>query len=279
MLTLQGIDGGEPMDGFGRLREGMKWMWSLGDYREVAVRLRPHAEALVAACDIGPGMAVLDVAAGNGNVAIEAARRGAEVTASDLTPSMVEMGRARSDAEGLAITWLEADAEELPLPTCSFDIVTSAFGAIFAPRPERAAAELFRVARPGGLVAMANYTSRGFLAAFAELISDFATPAPISLPSPFQWGDEAEVRRRFDGLASSIELRPYMAAFEFGSTAEALGFMERTNAGQLALRSLLPEERYREVLKRSECLIRQLNAVSDGRTVLEFEYLMVLARA
>ncbi|HKA50642.1 MAG TPA: class I SAM-dependent methyltransferase [Candidatus Dormibacteraeota bacterium] len=224
-------------------------------------------------------MTVLDVAAGNGNVAIEAARRGAKVTASDLTPSMVEMGRARSEAEGLPITWLEADAEELALSACSFDVVTSAFGAIFAPRPERVAAELFRVARPGGLVAMANYTSRGFLAAFAELISDFATPAPISLPSPFRWGDEAEVRRRFDGLASSIEVRPCTAAFEFGSTAEALGFMERTNGGQLALRSLLPEERYREVVGQSERLVRQLNASRDGRTVLEFEYLIVLARA
>ena len=267
------------MDTYGRLREGMKWMWSLGDYSEVAVRLRPHAEALVAACDIKPGMTVLDVAAGNGNVAVEAARRGAEVTACDLTPSMVEMGRARSAAEGLAISWLEADAEELPLPTRSFDIVTSAFGAIFAPRPGRVAAELFRVARPGGLVAMANYTNRGFLAAFADLVSDFATPAPISLPSPFQWGDADVVRRRFDGLASTIEVRPCMAAFEFDSTAEALGFMERTNAGQLALRSLLPEARYREVQERSERLMREQNGASDGRTVLEFEYLIVLARA
>ena len=267
------------MDTYGRLREAMKWMWSLGDYREVAMRLRPHAQALVAACGISPGMTVLDVAAGNGNVAIEAARMGAEVTASDLAPSMVEMGRERSEEEGLAITWLEADAEELPLPTGSFDIVTSAFGAIFAPRPERVAPELFRVARPGGLVAMANYTSRGFLAAFADLISSFASPAPIALPSPFQWGDADEVRRRFDGLASSIELRPRIGAFEFGTTQEALAFMERTNPGQLALRSLLPEERYREVLEQSECLMREQNAVSDGRTVLEFGYLMVLARA
>src|SRR5262249_2929061 len=151
--------------------------------------------------------------------------------------------------------------------------------AIFAPRPERVAAELFRVARAGGLVAMANYTSRGFLAAFADLVSDFATPAPISLPSPFQWGDADVVRRRFAGLASSIEVRRCMAAFEFDSTAEALGFMERTNAGQLALRSLLPEARHREVQEHSERLIREQNVASDGRTVLEFEYLMVLARA
>jgi ubiquinone/menaquinone biosynthesis C-methylase UbiE len=149
------------MDPYDRLKEGMKWMWSLGDYPELATRLQPHAEALVQSCAIGAGMKVLDVAAGNGNFAVEAARRGGEVVASDLAPRMVELGRARSEAEGLAIEWLEADAEELPLSTDRFDVVASVFGAMFAPRPGRVAAELFGVTRLGGLVAMANYSSAG----------------------------------------------------------------------------------------------------------------------
>ncbi len=265
------------MDPYRRLRDGVQWMWSLGDYSEVARRLHPYAEALVDACDIRSGMTVLDVAAGNGNVAVEAARRGAEVTASDLTPSMVELGRSRTEEEGLAIAWKEADAEELPFASCSFDVVTSAFGAIFAPRPERVAAEMFRVAKRGGKVAMANYTKMGFLAAFAELITELATPAPMSLPSPFQWGVPDQVRLRFEGLASSIEVQPLIGVLEFDSPEDALAFMERTNGPLLALRSMLPAERYREMLGRSERLVHEQNVASDGRAVLEFGYLIVLA--
>src|SRR5438445_9244037 len=117
-------------------------MWSLGDYARLAEALEPHAEALADACAIHPGTSVLDVAAGNGNFAIAAARRGATVIASDLTPRMVELGRARSESEGLAIEWQEADAEELPFETDRFDVVVSVFGAMFAPQPERVAAEL-----------------------------------------------------------------------------------------------------------------------------------------
>ncbi len=219
----------EPLD---RLREASRWMWSLGDYRDVARYLQPHAEALAVAADIRRGMDVLDVAAGNGNFAIVAAQRGANVMASDLTPKMIELGRARTAAEGLEIDWQEADAEQLPFPDDQYDVVASVFGAMFAPRPDRVAAELFRVAKPGGVVAMANYSSAGFLGSFADLLIKFslAPPGGADLPSPFAWGDPEEVRRRFEGMTSSLRMESRTVRFTFPSLEAGFDFWERTNA-------------------------------------------------
>jgi SAM-dependent methyltransferase len=253
-------------------------MWSLGDYGELATLLEDHAEALAAACDLRPGTTVLDVAAGNGNFAVAAARRGAVVTASDLTPRMVELGRARSQAAGLDVEWTEADAEDLPFPDGRFDVVASVFGAMFAPRPERVASELFRVARPGGLVAMANYGEGGFLGSFAALVAGTTGPPPVELPSPFLWGDAGGVRRKFAGLAASIDVTPRPVTFEFGSPDEALAFWERSNGPQVAIRTVLPPDRYREVRERAAGLIRELNRRDDGRCALESDCLLVLAR-
>src|SRR5262245_49566699 len=164
-------------------------MWAQGDYPAVALLLEPGALALADLCDIRSGMQVLDVAAGTGNFALVASARGAEVTAVDLTPHMIELGRARAEAAGLDIEWLEGDAEELPCPDAAFDLVASVFGAMFAPRPERVAAELFRVCRDGGAVAMASYNRDGFLGSMADLFARYSTPLPFELPSPFAWGE------------------------------------------------------------------------------------------
>ena len=266
------------MDRYSQLKEGVKWMWSLGDYTEVAARLSPYAEALVEAADIRRGITVLDVAAGNGNVAIAAAHRGAAVTASDLTPHMVALGRARSEAEGLAIEWREADAEALPFDANRFQVVASVFGAMFAPQPERVAAELFRVVRPGGLVAMANYASDGFLGRFSALITQYAPPAPTALPSPFRWGDADEVRHRFEGLASSIEMQRRTLTFAFDTIAQGLEFWKRTNGPLIALKSLVPAETYRVVLTEAADLLADANRADDGPLILDSAYLQVIAR-
>jgi ubiquinone/menaquinone biosynthesis C-methylase UbiE len=263
---------------YSRLKEGAKWMWSLGDYREVAERLYPCAAELAVAADIGVGMMVLDVAAGNGNFAIAAARRGATVTATDLTPRMVALGRARSEADSLAIAWQEADAEALPFATGCFDAAASVFGAMFAPQPERVAAELFRVVRPGGIVAMANYASEGFLGRFAALITTYAPPAPAPLPSPFAWGDADEVCQRFTEFASAITVERRTLTFTFDTPEQGLAFWERTNGPLIALHQLVPPDTYRTIAARTADLLAELNRAEDGRVILDSAYLQVVAR-
>jgi SAM-dependent methyltransferase len=267
------------VDPFERLKDASKWMWSLGDYRDVARYLQPHAEALAIAADIRPGMEVLDVAAGNGNFAIAAAQRGAHVMASDLTPKMIELGRARTAAEGLDIDWKEADAEHLPFPDGFYDVAGSVFGAMFAPRPDRVAAELFRVIKPAGLVAMANYAQTGFLGSFTDLLLKYslAPPGGTQLPSAFEWGDPAEVRRRFDRRASSLRLETRTVRFAFPSVDAGFAFWERTNPPLMALRTMVPPKRYEQLRFEGASLMRTMNVATDGSLALDSEYLSVIA--
>jgi len=267
------------VDPFERLKDASKWMWSLGDYRDLARYLQPHAETLAAAADIRPGMDVLDVAAGNGNFAIAAADRGAHVTASDFSPKMIELGRARTAAEGIDVDWQEADAEQLPFPDAAYDVAASVFGAMFAPRPERVAAELFRVVKPGGLVAMANYSKAGFLGSFADLLIKYslAPPGGAELPSPFDWGDPAVVRIRFDGMASSLRLETRIVRFAFPSVDVGFAFWERTNPPLMALKMTLPRDRYELLRTEGAGLMRTMNVATDDRLALDSDYLSVIA--
>lgn len=268
------------MDPYVQMKEATKWMWALGDYGDVAALLEPHAETLAAAAGIQPGMDVLDVAAGNGNFAIAAVRRGAHVVASDVTPRMLELGQARTQADGLTIDWVAGDAEDLPFSANRFDVVGSVFGAMFAPRPERVASELFRVVKPGGTVAMANYARTGFLGTFAEMLTRFSLQPPgnIELPSPFAWGDPAQVRQRFNGRTSSLRLEMRTVTFSFPTLEAGWQFWERTNPPLLALKAMLPPERYREVQAAVAGLMRQMNARRGAALRLDSEYLSVVAR-
>jgi SAM-dependent methyltransferase len=261
-----------------KLKEGMRWMWSLGDYPLLAEVLEPHAEALAEACRLSSGSVVLDVAAGNGNFALAAARRGAIVTASDLTPRMVDLGRARCAAAREPIEWTEADAERLPFSDDAFDVVGSVFGAMFAPRPELVASQLFRVVKPGGLVAMANYSPGGFLGRVSETMASFSARPSIDIPSPFLWGDERELRRRFAGLASSIEVVSRRLAFESSSVDRFLKFWETTNGPHNALKAMLPPDEYQKVVTAWIALVNELNESIDGGVRLSSPYILVLAR-
>ena len=252
-------------------------MWSLGDYTEVANLLEPAAIKLVRACGLESGTSVLDIAAGNGNFALAAATRGASVVASDLTPRMLELGRARSAAAGVEIDWREGDAEALPFPDASFEVVASVFGAIFAPRPELMAQEMFRVCREGGLVAMANYSWAGFLGEYAKILARYSNPAPVPLPSPFEWGDAAVIRQRLGHLASEIEVRPETLTMSFASVEAGIEMWERTNAPTIAIRTMLPPERYAEFRTQAVELMREANRARRGLE-LESDYVMVLAR-
>jgi ubiquinone/menaquinone biosynthesis C-methylase UbiE len=260
------------------MKEAIRWMWSLGDYGALAVHLEPHAIELAQRSRLQPGSEVLDVAAGNGNFAIAAARLGATVMATDLTPAMVELGRSRSRTLGMAIEWLEADAEELPFPDDRFDVVASVFGAMFAPHPERVASEMFRVAKRGGLVAMANYAPKGFLPRFTALMAERGPAPPPGMHSPFEWGITDEVHRRFKGLTSSIEIYPQALTFEFESLEAAWDFWERTNPPLMAMLSRLDADQITSLREEGRKLFAELNQVSGGGITLESDYLQVLAR-
>jgi 2-polyprenyl-6-hydroxyphenyl methylase/3-demethylubiquinone-9 3-methyltransferase len=253
-------------------------MWAQGDYAAVARLLEPYAVRLAGLCNIGPGMNVLDVAAGNGNFALAAVGQGANVTACDLTPRMIEMGRARSEAARQDIEWIEGDAEALPVPDASFDLVASVFGAMFAPQPQLVASELFRVCRSSGLVAMANYAPEGFLGSMSALFASYSNPLPYEVPSPFEWGDSAVVKRRFDTLAREVEIQPDTLTMRFESVDAGMEFWERTNAPTIALRMTLPAERYVDFQRDARKLMEEMNASRDGRLELESSYVMVLAR-
>ena len=173
-------------------------MWASGDYPSmVETWLLPLGPRLVEASGIGPGVRVLDVAAGTGNASLPAAQAGADVTASDLTPELLEAGRRRADAAGLTLAWVEADAEHLPFEDASFDVVISAIGAMFAPHHQQTANELMRVCRPGGTIGLLSWTPEGMIGALLRTIGPFAPPPPPGAQPPPLWGSEAHLTELF----------------------------------------------------------------------------------
>jgi len=224
------------------------------------------------------GAKVLDVAAGNGNFALAAARLGGRVTASDVTPHMVELGQARSRAEGVDMAWLAGDAEALPFAASSFDLVASVFGAMFAPRPELVVAEMFRVARSGGMIAMAGYGSAGYLGRLSDLISTFSSAPASALPSPFLWGDAVEVTRRFAGSASQLEIEPRTLTFRFDTIEDWHERFANTNPPLMALKQMLPAAAFEGLMAQAVALVEELNQARDEGIVLESSYLVVIAK-
>ena len=180
------------------LKARHRTMWASGDYEAmVTTFLLPLGPVLVEACGIGEGMTVLDVGAGTGNASIPAAERGAKVTASDLTPELLEAGRRRADSLGVKLDWTPADAENLPFEDGSFDVVMSSIGAMFAPHHQDVADELTRVCKPGGTIGMLNWTPEGMIGALFRTIGPFAPPPPPGAQSPPLWGSEDHLRGLF----------------------------------------------------------------------------------
>ena len=264
-------------DDVARLKERMKDLWALGDYPEVAKRFMPVAEALVAACDIGAGDHVLDVAAGDGNVAIAAASIGARVTASDLTPPLVAAGQARTTALGLDVRWDEADAEALPYADGGFDAVTSAFGLMFAPRPEVAIAEAFRVTRPGGVVGLTAWTPDGFSGQITALMGEYL-PVPMGTDRPIDWGIETTVRHRLAPHSKGLSVTRGSITWEFDSLEAAVTWQESSFGALIAARAALPAARYAELRERFIGLMAEWNRATDGTVRLPAAYLLVVAR-
>ncbi len=169
-------------------------MWASGDYPSmVETFLLPLGPVLPEVCGLGPGMRVLDVAAGTGNASLPAAERGASVVASDLTPELLEAGRRRAEAQGLDLEWVEADAENLPFEDASFDVVMSTLGVMFAPQDQASAGELVRVCRPGGTIGLLSWTPEGMIGGLCRTMGPFAPPPPPGAQPPPLWGDESHL--------------------------------------------------------------------------------------
>jgi SAM-dependent methyltransferase len=257
------------------LKERMKATWMAGDFGKVAEFAAADAARFVDGLPLRPGMKVLDVACGTGNTAIPEARKGAIITGVDIATNLLEQARLRAQSEGLAIDFREGDAEKLDFPDASFDAVVTMFGAMFAPRPELVAAELVRVCRPQGFVAMANWTPEGFVGKTFILTSQHVPPPP-GVPAPVLWGKEDVVRQRFAKFNCKVETFKRNAEFKypfdgksvveffrkyFGPTQAA--FARLDSAGQSALARDL------------EKLWAENNRGSGNETIVTAEYLDV----
>ena len=254
-------------------------MWASGDYPSmVETFLLPLGPRLVEACGIGPGMRVLDVAAGTGNASILAAQRGAPVTASDLTPELLEAGRRRAEAEGLEFEWAEGDAEHLPFDDGSFDIVMSSIGAMFAPHHQDVADELVRVCRPGGTIGLLSWTPEGMIGALFRTMGPFAPPPPPGAQPPPLWGSEDHVRELFGDRVEFPTLeRDVLEITAFQRPRDyAEHFKERygpTIAAQANSRRAGREAEFEEALDR---FCDEWNRGTPERARFEMEYLLAV---
>ncbi len=262
---------------FESLKARLKETWKAGDFGQIAKHNEPAAQEFISRRMIKPGMRVLDVACGTGNLAIPAAKAGAMVTGVDIASNLLEQARERAKREGVNAQFDEGDAEQLPYPDASFDLVVSMFGAMFAPRPERAAAELVRVCRPGGQIAMANWTPRGFVGQMFKLVSSHVPPPP-GVPPPALWGDETTARERLRDGISDLQLTFVMASFKFPfSPSETVEFFKRYFGPTQRAFATLPEDKQVALRRDLEQHWAQHNQASDGTTQVQAEYLEVVA--
>ena len=258
------------------LKAKLKVTWMAGDFEQIAKSYRLGAAEFVSRLDLKPGERILDVACGTGNLTIPAARKGAKVIGLDIAPNLLEQGREWAKAEGLAIQFDEGDVEELPYEDASFDTVITMFGAMFAPRPDTTAAELTRVCRPGGRIAMANWTPTGFIGQMFKTVGKHVPPSGV--PSPLLWGDEATIRERLNGSVADLQLTRRLMTFNFPFSAPEVvetfrlyygpthrAFAALDEAGQAALRQELAQ------------LWSTHNQSQNGVTRVEFEYLEIVA--
>jgi 2-polyprenyl-3-methyl-5-hydroxy-6-metoxy-1,4-benzoquinol methylase len=262
---------------FDQLKQGMRATWMAGDFGQLARVSARHGEEFVAGLGIRPGIKALDVACGTGNLAIPAARAGAKVTGLDIAPNLLEQARQRAAEERLDVTFDEGDAEQLPYADGAFDMVMSMFGAMFAPRPDRVAAELIRVCRPGGTIAMANWPPTGFAAKLFGAGMRFVQP-PEGIPSPLAWGDAAIVKQRLAHGTSEVRttMRPFQMKFPQGPRGVVDFFRKYFGPVHTTFARLDPQQQA-EYAATLESLWAEHNQATDGSTLVQGEYLEVIA--
>jgi ubiquinone/menaquinone biosynthesis C-methylase UbiE len=257
------------------LKARQQGAWSSGDYAIVGTTLQIVGEEMCEALDIRSGQKVLDVAAGNGNVSLAAARRWCDVVATDYVPALLERARERAAAERLDIEFREADAEALPFTDGRFDVVVSTFGVMFTPDQDRAAAELLRVCRRGGKIGLANWTPEGFIGQLFKTIGKHLPP-PAGARSPALWGTRARIAELFEPQAASVKSAQRNFVFRYRSPAHWIDVF-RTYYGPLLKAFAALEPARREELQNDlEALIDRFNRSGDGTMVVPSEYLEIV---
>lgn len=268
-----------PVSSFPEMKQAMRAAWMAGDFGVIAKTMARDAEAFVQRIAVQPGMSVLDVACGTGNLAIPLARAGAVVTGVDIATNLLEQARQRAANEGLAAQFDEGDAERLPYPDASFDVAVTMFGAMFAPRPAIVAAELARVLKPGGRVAMANWTPESF-ANRMFLMNARHVPPPAGYVPPILWGDETTVYQRLEKNFVEIgtEVIPLLLDMPV-SPVEAVTFFMTNFGPTQAMLAKLDEGGKAAFQADFVALWTAENTADDreGHTRIPNEYLQVLA--
>lgn len=262
---------------FAQLKSNLKSIWMAGDFGQIANYAVHAGIDFIARTPIKKGDRVLDIACGTGNVSLPAARAGAAVTGVDIATNLLAQARKRASAENLTIRFDEGDAEDLPYRDGEFDIVVTMFGAMFAPRPEKTAAELIRVCRPGGLIAMGNWTPQGFVGKMFQASAKMAPPPP-GIPPSVLWGDEATVRQRFAQGVSKLTLTQHKVNFEYPfSPKEVVAFFRQYFGPTQATFARLDKAGQDSLAAQLEKLWDENNQATDGTTKVEAEYLDVRA--
>ncbi len=255
-------------------------MWASGDYPKLAAELLPElGEVLVDACGVGRGDRVLDIAAGSGNVSIPAARTGASVVASDLTPELFDAGRARAASEGVELEWREADAEALPFADGEFDVVLSAIGVMFAPHHQVAADELVRVCKPGGRIGIISWTPEGFIGQLFATMKPFAPPPPPGASPPPKWGSEEHVLGLLGDRVTDVATeRRTLTVDRFDRPEGFRDYFKAVYGPTIAVYKSLADEPERSAALDAELaeLARRMDR-GQATTVVDWEYLLLTA--
>jgi ubiquinone/menaquinone biosynthesis C-methylase UbiE len=263
-----------PVD-FAMIKGRQQAAWSSGDYAVVGTTLQIVGENLCEAVDLRSNQRVLDVAAGNGNATLAAARRFAEVVSTDYVGALLDRGRARAEAERLPVSFQVADAEDLPFADASFDVVLSTFGVMFTPDHELAASELLRVCRPGGKIGMANWTPDGFIGRLFKTLGKYVPPAP-GVRSPALWGSKVHLDTLF-GAQATVAAQSRNFVFRYKSPQHWVDIF-RTYYGPVMKAFAAIDAKSREALETDlYALIDEFNIAEDGTLVIPSEYLEIVA--
>lgn len=263
-------------DQLAAMKQGARATWAAGNFDEVAKMILSAGQDVVGAAAVGKGDDVLDVACGTGNAAIPAAERGGTVTGLDITPELLEDAKKNAAQAGVEATWVEGDAEELPFDDESFDVVLSTFGCMFAPRHEVAAAEIARVLRPGGRIAIAAWTPTGRVGEMFKMMGSHMPPPPpgVATGPPIMWGAEDHVRSLFDGSGIDLDFTENAVEYRYPDVEEGVEFFSKNFGPMVMARAALePQGKWDAMVADLRSLYDRHNEADDGSLLMHNQYL------